>query len=221
VQFAEVHIEGIAGLQVADMAYAEQLGYRIKLLGIARRAGAGVELRVHPALVQVGHLMAAVDGSMNAVLVQSDAAGLTLYYGAGAGSEQTASAVIADLVDVARADSASPHQRVPHLGFQSQTLLELPVLPIAEGVSGYYLRFDLAPDGLVQAPSEVLQCLAQFGVGVQSQACLPHHRDAARKAYTVLTRPVAQAVLLQSLQQMQALPSAPGLPTVLRVEPLA
>jgi homoserine dehydrogenase len=221
VQFAQVHIEGIAGLQLADMAYAEQLGYRIKLLGIARRAGAGVDLRVHPALVPSDHLMAAVDGSMNAVLVQSDAAGLTLHYGAGAGSEQTASAVIADLVDVARAATACPQQRVPHLGFQSQALLELPVLPIGAVVSCYYLRFDLAPDELAQAQTGVLQCLALAGVELRSQASLAHHHDAARKAFTVLTRPVAHAVLLQAVQHMQALPSKPDVPTVLRVEPLA
>jgi homoserine dehydrogenase len=221
VQFAQVHIEGIAGVQLADMVYAEQLGYRVKLLGIAKRSGAGMELRVHPALVPADHLMAAVDGSMNAVLVQSDAAGLTLHYGAGAGSEETASAVIADLVDVARADTTLPHQRVPHLGFQSQTLQDLPVLPIDAVVSCYYLRVDLGPNVPAQEPAEVLQCLAQFGVGVQSQTFLPHHRDAGCKVFTVLTRPVAHAVLLQSVQAMQALPSAPGLPTVLRVEPLA
>jgi homoserine dehydrogenase len=221
VQFAQVHIEGIAGVQLADMAYAEQLGYRVKLLGIAKRSGAGMELRVHPALVPADHLMAAVDGSMNAVLVQSDAVGLTLHYGAGAGSEETASAVIADLVDVARADTTRPHQRVPHLGFQSQTLQDLPVLPIDAVVSCYYLRVDLGPNVPAQEPAEVLQCLAQFGVGVQSQTFLPHHRDAGRKVFTVFTRPVAHAVLLQSVQAMQALPSAPGLPTVLRVEPLA
>jgi homoserine dehydrogenase len=223
VQFAQVHTEGIADLQVADMAYAEQLGYRIKLLGIARRSDAGVELRVHPALVPAEHLMASVEGSMNAVMVKSDAAGITLHYGAGAGSEETASAVIADLVDVARASHASAHQRVPHLAFQSRSLRNFPALPMDEVVGCFYLRLDLAVDEkmAVGLSREVLHCLAQAGVGVQSQALLPHHSDATRRAFTVLTLPISHAVLLRSVQSLRALPHARGVPTVLRVEHLA
>jgi homoserine dehydrogenase len=216
VQFAQVHIEGIADLQGADMAYAEQLGYRIKLLGIARRTGAGVELRVHPALVPAEHLMAAVEGSMNAVVVKSDAAGITLHYGAGAGSEQTASAVIADLVDVARAASTEAWQRVPPLAFHSQAQRDLPVLPIAQVRCGFYLRIDLEQD----APGalDVLHCLAQAGVDVQSQACLPHHSDPTRKVLTVLTHPAQDGPLRAALQGLAHAAGALGRPTLLRLE---
>jgi homoserine dehydrogenase len=220
LQFQQIDIQGITELQVADMAYAEQLGYRVKLLGIAKRTDAGLELRVHPALVPVEHLMASVEGSMNAVMVQSDAAGITLRYGAGAGSEETASAVIADLVDLARTFGADAHQRVPHLAFQSQALHALPVLPKNELVGNYYLRFDLAEgdgDGVV---AHALEQWVQTGVEVQSHALLLHHQDGARRAFTILTRPTRLAKLLQSVSRLQQLPHGLGAPTVLRVEQL-
>jgi homoserine dehydrogenase len=222
LQFSLVHTQGIADLQVADMSYAEQLGYRIKLLGIARRTDAGLELRVHPALLPSDHLMASVDGSMNAVMVKSDATGITLHYGAGAGSEETASAVIADLVDVARAFDANALQRVPHLAFQSRDLVDLPALPIAEAVGSYYLRLDLAESEIVASgmTRDVLHCLAQAGVDVQSHALLPHHQDAARHVFTVLTLPVQHAALLRSVQLLQKFPNALDAPTLLRVEHL-
>ncbi len=222
LQFAQVHTQGIADLQAADMAYAEQLGYRIKLLGIARRTEAGLELRVHPALLPSDHLMASVDGSMNAVMVKSDATGITLHYGAGAGSEETASAVIADLVDVARAFDTSARQRVPHLAFQSQDLVDLPVLPIAKVVSSYYLRLDLPTSEMVESGMmrDVLHCLAQAGVDVQSHALLPHHQDAARRVFTVLTLPVQHAAMLRPVQLLQEFPNALDAPTLLRVEHL-
>jgi homoserine dehydrogenase len=222
LQFAQVHTQGIADLQSADMAYAEQLGYRIKLLGVAKRTDAGLELRVHPALVPTDHLMASVEGSMNAVMVNSDATGITLHYGAGAGSDETASAVIADLVDVARAFGASVHQRVPHLAFQTQAVVDLPVLPIAEVVSRYYLRLDLPTSEMVASGMmrDALHCLAQAGVDVQSQALLPHHQDAARRVFTVLTLPVQHAALLGSVQLLLKLPHVLDAPTLLRVEPL-
>jgi homoserine dehydrogenase len=220
LQFQQIDIQGITELQVADMAYAEQLGYRIKLLGIAKRSDAGLELRVHPALVPVEHLMASVEGSMNAVMVKSDAAGITLHYGAGAGSEETASAVIADLVDLARTFGADARQRVPHLAFQSQALHALPVLPMTELVGSNYLHFDLAEgegDGVV---AHALEHLVQTGVEVQSHALLLHHQDGARRAFTILTRPTRLAKLLQSVSRLQQLPHGLGAPTVLRVEQL-
>jgi homoserine dehydrogenase len=216
VQFAEVHIEGIAGLQVADMAYAEQLGYRIKLLGIARRAGAGIELRVHPALVPAGHLMAAVEDSMNAVMVRGDATGDTLYYGAGAGSEETASAVIADLVDVARAASTSGPQRVPPLAFQSRTQRELPVLEIGAVCCSYYLRLDITEGP--ESTQELLQHLALAGIRLQSHACLPRHGDSERKVLTMLTQPLLDAQLRAALQGLPNTAGVSGQPASIRLE---
>ena len=220
LQFQQIDIQGITELQVADMAYAEQLGYRIKLLGIAKRSDAGLELRVHPALVPVEHLMASVEGSMNAVMVKSDAAGITLHYGAGAGSEETASAVIADLVDLARTFGADAHQRVPHLAFQSQALHALPVLPMTELVGNYYLRFDLAEGDDEGVVAHALEHLVQTGVEVQSHALLLHHQDGARRAFTILTRPTRLAKLMQAVNRLQQLPHELGAPTVLRVEQL-
>ena len=140
VQFDKAHIEGISKLDAMDIKYAEQLGYRIKLLGIAKRTDEGVELRVHPTLIPSKRLIANVEGAMNAVLVQGDAVGATLYYGKGAGAEPTASAVIADLVDVTRMHTADPLNRVPHLAFQPNAMADLKMLPIDEVQTSYYLR---------------------------------------------------------------------------------
>jgi homoserine dehydrogenase len=140
MQFDKAHIEGISKLEADDIKYAEQLGYRIKLLGITRRRPDGVELRVHPTLIPTKRLIANVEGAMNAVLVQGDAVGATLYYGKGAGAEPTASAVIADLVDVTRMATADPENRVPHLAFQPDAVQNTPILPLAEVSSSYYLR---------------------------------------------------------------------------------
>jgi len=140
MQFDRAYTEGLSKLTREDVKYAEELGYRIKLLGIARRAEAGIELRVHPTLIPERRLIANVDGAMNAVLVKGDAVGPTLYYGAGAGSEPTASAVVADLVDVTRLHTADPHHRVPHLAFQPDQLASTPILPMDEVRTAYYLR---------------------------------------------------------------------------------
>jgi homoserine dehydrogenase len=140
MQFDKAHIEGISKLDADDIKYAEQLGYRIKLLGITRRRPEGVELRVHPTLIPTKRLIANVEGAMNAVLVQGDAVGATLYYGKGAGAEPTASAVIADLVDVTRMHTADPEHRVPHLAFQPGAVEATPILPLSEVETSYYLR---------------------------------------------------------------------------------
>ena len=140
LQFDKVCIEGIAGVTVEDIAWAEELGYRIKHLGIAKKTDKGVELRVHPTLIPERQLIANVDGVMNAVLVQSDAVGPTLYYGAGAGSEPTASAVVADLIDVVRMITTDPESRVPHLAFQPDSIIDLPILDMSEIKTAYYLR---------------------------------------------------------------------------------
>ncbi len=140
MQFEKAYIEGISKLDAADIKYAEQLGYRIKLLGITKRTDEGVELRVHPTLIPTKRLIANVEGAMNAVLVQGDAVGATLYYGKGAGAEPTASAVIADLVDVTRMATSDPQNRVPHLAFQPNAMADLKILPMDEVQTSYYLR---------------------------------------------------------------------------------
>jgi homoserine dehydrogenase len=140
MQFDKAYIEGISRLEAEDIRYAEQLGYRIKLLGITKHKAEGIELRVHPTLIPAKRLIANVEGAMNAVLVQGDAVGATLYYGKGAGAEPTASAVIADLVDVTRMATADPENRVPHLAFQPDAVADIPVLPMAEVETSYYLR---------------------------------------------------------------------------------
>ena len=140
MNFDKVHIEGISKLDAVDIKYAEQLGYRIKLLGITKRTTEGVELRVHPTLIPSRRLIANVEGAMNAVLVKGDAVGPTLYYGKGAGAEPTASAVIADLVDVTRMHTADPEHRVPHLAFQPNAMVDLTILPLSEVITSYYLR---------------------------------------------------------------------------------
>ncbi|HET7775539.1 MAG TPA: homoserine dehydrogenase, partial [Azospira sp.] len=140
MNFDKAHVEGITKLDAIDIKYAEQLGYRIKLLGVTKRTPEGVELRVHPTLIPEKRLIANVEGAMNAVLVKGDAVGATLYYGKGAGAEPTASAVIADLVDVTRLHTSDPEHRVPHLAFQPDAVVDLPILPLAEIQTAYYLR---------------------------------------------------------------------------------
>ncbi|MGC8504312.1 MAG: homoserine dehydrogenase [Acidithiobacillus sp.] len=166
VDFAHCHVEGIRNLDRVDVVYAEDLGYRIKLLGIAKRRADGVELRVHPTLIPEGHLLASVEGPFNAVLVDGDAVGQTLYYGRGAGAEPTASAIVADLVDVARTLTADPSNRVPHLAFQPDCMSPLPLLPMAAVESAYYLRIHAhnRPGVLAQ----VATVLAEYGISIEA-----------------------------------------------------
>ncbi|AVS73555.1 homoserine dehydrogenase [Paracidovorax cattleyae] len=216
VQFDKAYVEGITKLAAADIRYAEQLGYRIKLLGIAKRREGGVELRVHPSLVPSKRLIANVEGAMNAVVVQADAVGTTLYYGKGAGSEPTASAVIADLVDIARLASADPGHRVPHLAFQPNTLDEardaLPVLPMAEVVTSYYLRLRVADEAGVLA--KVTGLLA--GAGISIDAVLQREADevggegATHTDLIILTHDTREGTMNEAIAQMQALPTVLG-----------
>jgi homoserine dehydrogenase len=215
VQFAKAHVEGIAELQAADIAYAEQLGYRIKLLAITRRrdakAGvpAGIELRVHPTLVPTQRLIANVEGAMNAVLVQGDAVGTTLYYGKGAGAEPTASAVIADLVDLARLASADPDHRVPHLAFQPAAMQDLAVLPIDEVVTSFYLRLQVADVAGVLA--RVTGILADHDISIdallQRPAAIGAHEGAARTDVIILTHDTVEGRMTKAIAAMQALPT--------------
>ena len=166
VQFDKAYIEGITKLEASDIKYAEQLGYRIKLLGIAKRREKGVELRVHPTLIPAKRLLANVEGAMNAVMVKGDAVGTTLYYGKGAGAEPTASAVVADLVDVARLATADPEHRVPHLAFQPDSMSNLPILPMSEVETGYYLRLRVEDKPGVLA--DITRILADQGISIDA-----------------------------------------------------
>ncbi len=224
VRFADAQVEGITRLQGLDVACAEQLGYRIKLLGVAKRrvddGVQGVELRVQPALVPATHLLAHVNGSMNAVMVKGDAAGVTMFYGAGAGSEQTASAVIADLVDVARLDGTHAGQRVPHLGCHAHALDEqLAVLPRAAVFTHHYLR---VPVHSAQQVEVVVAWLAAQQVPVL-QIQRAHDKNlpsGSGPQVLVLTDRVAQATVDLAVNALAAHPAVAGPVVTLRVEML-
>lgn len=166
LRFNAVHIEGIRDIEVQDVAYAEELGYKIKHLGIAKRNDNGIELRVHPTLIPIHSMLANVSGVMNAVLIDSDAAGKTLYYGAGAGGEATASAVIADLIDVSRALNADPEHRVPHLAFQPSELCDLPILEIGQTETAWYLRMQVEDKSGVLA--NITRILSEFNISIEA-----------------------------------------------------
>src|SRR3989344_1232849 len=216
VQFDKAYVEGITKLGAADIKYAEQLGYRIKLLGITKRADKGIELRVHPSLVPSKRLIANVEGAMNAVVVQGDAVGTTLYYGKGAGSEPTASAVIADLVDIARLHTADPEHRVPHLAFQANTLADamdtLPVLPMSEVVTSYYLRLRVADQAGVLA--KVTGLLAEAGVSIdavlQREADEVGGEGSTQTALIALPPATREGTMDAVSAQMRALPGVPS-----------
>jgi homoserine dehydrogenase len=209
VQFERAYVEGITQLSGTDIRYAEQLGYRIKLLGITRRTARGVELRVHPCLIPAKRLIANVEGAMNAVLVQGDAVGCTLYYGKGAGSEPTASAVIADLVDITRLHNADPLHRVPHLAFQPDAMSDLQVLPMSEVVTSYYLRLRVADEAGVLA--RVTGLLAEAGISIdavqQREANQVAGEGATSTDLVILTHETREGEMNAVLLQMQALPT--------------
>jgi homoserine dehydrogenase len=209
VQFDKAYVEGITQLAGIDIKYAEQLGYRIKLLGITKRTAKGVELRVHPSLIPAKRLLANVEGAMNAVLVQGDAVGATLYYGKGAGSEPTASAVIADLVDITRLHTADPLNRVPHLAFQPGEMSELPVLPMSEVVTSFYLRLRVADEAGVL--TKVTGLLAAAGISIdavlQREADQVGGEGATSTDLIILTHDVREGTMNDAIAQMQALPS--------------
>lgn len=209
VQFDKAYVEGITKLAAQDIRYAEQLGYRIKLLGITKRVEKGIELRVHPSLVPARRLLANVEGAMNAVVVNGDAVGTTLYYGKGAGSEPTASAVIADLVDMARLLDADPAHRVPYLAFQPGELSDLPVLPMSEIVTSYYLRLSVADRAGVLA--EVTGILANAGISIdavlQREADEVGGEDATQTDLIILTHDAREGVMDAAQAKLQALPT--------------
>ncbi len=219
VQFDKAYEEGITKLGAADIRYAEQLGYRIKLLGIAKRAAQGVELRVHPCLVPTKRLIANVEGAMNAVMVQGDAVGTTLYYGKGAGSEPTASAAIADLVDVTRLHTADPLNRVPHLAFQPNAMSDLVVLPMSEVVTSYYLRLRVADEAGVLA--KVTGILAGAGISIDAVLQREAEEGVNQTDLIILTHETREGTMNDALAQMQALPTVLAPITRIRKEELA
>ncbi|MEY4645611.1 MAG: Homoserine dehydrogenase [Pseudomonadota bacterium] len=209
VQFDKAYVEGITRLEATDIRYAEQLGYRIKLLGITKRAEMGIELRVHPSLIPAKRLIANVEGAMNAVVVNGDAVGTTLYYGKGAGSEPTASAVIADLVDVARLHTADPLNRVPHLAFQPDAMSNLPVLPMSEVVTSYYLRLRVADQAGVLA--KVTGILADANISIdavlQREADEVGGEGATSTDLIILTHEAREGTMNDALIRLQDLPT--------------
>ena len=207
VQFDKAYIEGITKLGATDIKYAEQLGYRIKLLGITKKMASGIELRVHPTLVPAKRLIANVEGAMNAVMVHGDAVGTTLFYGKGAGSEPTASAVIADLVDIARLINAEAGHRVPPLAFQPDAMSNVPVLPMGDVVTSYYLRLNVADEAGVLA--NVTSILAKANISIdavlQREADEVGGEGATQTDLIILTHDCAESKMNEALAHMQAL----------------
>ncbi|MGX4644239.1 homoserine dehydrogenase [Massilia sp. SYSU DXS3249] len=222
VQFEKAHVEGISALQAIDIRYAEQLGYRIKLLGITRRTRVdgveGIELRVHPTLIPTGRLIANVEGAMNAVLVEADAVGSTLYYGKGAGSEPTASAVIADLVDVTRLATVDPYCRVPHLAFQPNEMTDVAILPMSEITTSYYLRVYVNDQLGVMA--DLTRILADAGISIDAVLQKGTHGD-ARTDIIMITHQTQEKNVDAAIARIEALGSVVGKVIRIRLETLS
>ena len=218
LQFDRVYTEGISGIAQEDISYAEQLGYRIKHLGIARRGPDGVELRVHPTLIPCRRLIANVDGVMNAVLIMADAVGPTLYYGAGAGAEPTASAVVADLVDVVRTLTSDPENRVPHLAFQPDALTDLPMLPMEDVSTAYYLRLQAADRPGVLA--DVARILGDRGISIEAVVQKEPGPEVEFVPLILLTHQVRERQMNEAIARIEDLDSITGKVTRIRVEHL-
>jgi homoserine dehydrogenase len=217
MRFESCYLEGISQLTAKDIGYAEELGYRVKLLGLTRRTDSGVELRVHPTLIPESRLLANVNGVKNAVLVNGDAVGPTLYYGAGAGALPTASAVVADIVDVTRLLTADPEHRVPHLAFQPDQLQDLPILPIEEVVSSYYLRIQAMDRAGVLA--NITRILAENGISIEAVIQKGAVGDGAAEV-VILTHRVREKYANQAIASIEALDSVAGPVVRLRMEEL-
>jgi len=211
--FKSAYIEGITQLQTQDIRFSEQLGYRIKLLGIAKQTVDGIELRIHPCLVPAKSIIANVEGAMNAVMVQADAVGTTLYYGKGAGSEPTASAVIADLVDITRLQTADPLNRVPHLAFQPQEMRDIPILSIDKVLTAFYLRLGVADQAGVLA--SVTGILAEFNISIDAMLQQPSHNKEESTELIILTHQCIESQMNAALEKIQSL--ATVIETVVRI----
>jgi len=219
MRFDGAYHEGISKLMREDLRYAEELGYRIKLLGIARRKQAGYELRVHPTLVPAKRLIANVEGAMDAVLVKGDAVGATLYYGAGAGAEPTASAVIADLVDVTRMHTADPEHRVPHLAFQPDQLSDVPVLPIGEVETSYYLRMRV--DDRPGVLADITRILADREISIEAMIQKEPAEGEDQTDIILLTHRSIEKQVVDAIAKIEALPTVRGAIVRIRLEDLA
>ncbi|HET7634996.1 MAG TPA: homoserine dehydrogenase [Burkholderiales bacterium] len=218
MRFAQAYTEGISQLTQEDIRYAEELGYRIKLLGITKSKPAGIELRVHPALIPTRRLIANVEGVMNAILVKGDAVGQTLYYGAGAGAEPTASAVVADLVDMARMLAANSEHRVPHFGFQSDALSDTPILPMAEVETSYYLRMRVADRPGVLA--DITRILAVRSISIEAMVQKEPDAGEDQADIIMLTHRTLEKYVNAAITEIENLPVMYGKVTRIRVEEL-
>ncbi len=219
MQFDKAYTEGISKLTKEDISYAEELGYRIKLLGITKRTDQGIELRVHPTLIPTKRLIANVEGVMNAVLVKGDAVGATMYYGRGAGAEPTASAVVADLVDVTRMLTSDPENRVPHLAFQPDALSDVPVLPIDEVRTSYYLRLRVFDKPGVLA--DVTRILADLGISIDAMIQKEPAEGEKQADVILLTHETVEKHINQAIAKIEALSSISGKVTRIRMEELS
>ena len=218
MQFDKAYAEGITKLTQEDIRYAEELGYRIKLLGITRRTSEGIELRVHPTLVPARRLIANVEGAMNAVLVKGDAVGATLYYGPGAGAEPTASAVIADLVDVTRMHTADPEHRVPHLAFQPDQLSNLPFLPMGKVETSYYLRMRV--DDKPGVLADIARILADRGISIDAMIQKEPPEGEKQTDIILLTHLSREAQVVDAIAAIEALPTVRAKIVRIRLEGL-
>jgi homoserine dehydrogenase len=218
MQFDKAYIEGISKLDAIDIKYAEQLGYRIKLLGITKRTAEGVELRVHPTLIPTKRLIANVEGAMNAVVVQGDAVGATLYYGKGAGAEPTASAVIADLVDVTRMATSDPLNRVPHLAFQPNAMADLKILPMDEVITSYYLRLRVQDKPGVLA--DITRILADEQISIDAVIQKEPGEGEDQTDLIMLTHQTREKRINAAIVKIEALGVVAGKVTKLRLEEL-
>src|SRR5882724_11861502 len=218
MQFNKAYTEGISKLTQEDIRYAEELGYRIKLLGITKKTKQGIELRVHPTLVPTRRLIANVEGVMNAILVKGDAVGPTLYYGAGAGSEPTASAVVADLVDVTRMHTADPEQRVPHLAFQPDRMADLPILAMEEVETSYYLRLRVLDRPGVLA--DITRILADMSISIDAMVQKEPSEGEEQVDIIMLTHLTQEKNVNSAIKRIESLPVVSGKVTRIRLEQL-
>ncbi|MGA0116001.1 MAG: homoserine dehydrogenase, partial [Burkholderiales bacterium] len=218
VQFGKAHVEGISKLAQVDIRYAEELGYRIKLLGIAKRKPGGFELRVHPTLIPTRQLIANVEGVMNAILVKGDAVGQTMYYGAGAGAAPPAYAVVAPRLDVARMLTSDPEHRVPHLAFQPDQLSDAPVLPMGEVETSYYLR--LRVDDKTGVLADITRILADQGISIEALVQKEPQEGERQVDIILLTHVTREKKIDAAITRIEALPVVSGKITRIRMEAL-
>ncbi len=218
LQFYKAYTEGISKISQEDVQYAEELGYHIKHLGIAKKTAQGVELRVHPTLIPKRRLIANVNGVMNAVVVKGDAVGPTLYYGAGAGAEPTASAVVADIVDIVRALTTDPENRVPHLAFQPDSLKDTPILPMSEVITSYYLRINTEDKPGVLA--DITRIFSEQDINIEAILQKQPEEEEGTVPIIMLTQPVVEKNMDEAIAQIEALDTVKDAIMRIRMESL-